>query len=37
MQLTARGDIPIALNEEVKLFADQVNLAVSVKLNSTLT
>ena len=37
MQLTTRGDIPISLNEKVKLFANQVNLAVSVKLNSTLT
>ncbi len=37
MQLTTRGDIPISLNEKVKFFANQVNFAVSVKLNSTLT
>ena len=37
MQLTARGDIPIPFHEEVKLFADQVNLAVSVQLNGALT
>ena len=36
MQLTTRGDIPISLNEKVKLFANQVNLAVSVKLNRAL-
>ncbi len=36
MQLTARGNITIPFHKEVKLFADQVNLTVSVQLNSTL-
>ena len=37
VQLTARGNITIPFHKEVKLFADQVNLAVSIQLNGTLT
>ena len=37
VQLTAGGDMTIPFNEEIKLFADEVNLAVSVQLNCAFT